>query len=106
MRTRTIALAAFPLAVLLAGCTPGSPPPNPTIGQTWQAPGNEDTCVWNGGRWAEIDDGEDCGWELDDEGHATKRRTVTVAPPTRTTATRRTATTRTVRSTAPTRRTR
>lgn len=83
MRTR-ILLAAAVLAALTA-CTqtsPSSPPASPTVSQTWQQPGNDDLCIWDGTRWAETDDGADC--EDDSDGHKVKRPRTTTTKAART----------------------
>lgn len=75
-------LTSVAIVLALVACGPGGPPANPTVGQTWNAPGNEDTCVWTAdGRWAETDDGDDC--EDSDRRHTvrTTRTHATTAPP-------------------------
>lgn len=83
------------LAVALIACEPtGQAPANPTPGQTWHQPGNDDLCVWTtDAGWREVDDGEPCE---DDGGHirwssSTRRPLVSTA---RTTSTRKAVITR------------
>lgn len=76
------------LALVLVACDPiGQAPANPTPGQTWHQPGNDDLCVWDPrAGWREVDDGEPCE---DDGGHvrwstSTRRPLVSTGRPTST----------------------
>ncbi len=83
------------LALALVACDPtGQAPANPTPGQTWHQPGNDDLCVWaTDAGWREVDDGEVCE---DDGGHvrwssSTRRLLISTG---RTASTRKVVTTR------------